>query len=1201
MKKHFTFILFWAFMIYGGLKPNDIFAHEHGSITPFNKSNTKEAPISFIENKGQWDDGSKYRISIPNGLMRLTPKGFIYNFRDAKDLEKANEAMEANGANIQVKGHTYLVNFVGASSNSKFVGQQRQANYSNYFIGNEAKKWASNVGHFQEVLQQDVYSGIDLKLFSEKDKIKYDFIVKKESNPNLIKLAFEGVAPKIQKDGSLKIVTSVNQVIEEAPYSYQIINGREVPVASRYKITDGQVSFEFPNGYNHNYDLIIDPNLIFATYSGGGMGGSNYYYAHSTAYDKQGNTYAAALATSPAWPTTPGAFMANFTSGYIASINKYSVTGANLLYSTYFGASGGATEPNALRVNDNDELVIAGSVNNPTLPVTTGAYQTTLSGGSDIYVAKFNTTGTGLIGSTYIGGSANEASVMGSTAAQTGLGSAGGNPADIAFDDNGNIWISSNSGSSNFPVTANAFQSTLSGSHDAVLVKFNPNLTSVFYSTFYGGSAWDGSIGLDFNKTDNTIGMVGRTSSTNFPVSAGVYQSTYQGGTMDGFAVLFNNATYQRVAATFIGTSGNDAAFKVAFDCGNNMFVSGTTTGSFPVTNTAAQGMVSNGPVYIIKLNQNLTSSIASTRTATSSALPTAMMVDICGNVLVATIRSSAQTGMPLTPDAFDVTPRSFYFAGFKPNFQGLSFGSYYGNTGEHFHTGMSRMDPKGVVYQSVCATTNTFPTTPGSWSPNKQNAGANDLITFKFDFEVINLEATTESGYAGYGNLPHAVRGCKSAFIHYKRGGDTTIPMVLRFNIPQAGPSIGINGTDYQYVYDSLVFNVGESSKSLEIKPLLVPNMPTGQRMVIVEALNPCGCEGLSGPIQNVVRRDTVYIKDSIRSGISQPLPAYCPGTQITITGDVDTGLDFSWTPQEYNNGSLVINPILLTTRDYVLTATQPGAPATCPPHKSTFHALVEQYPVISMSSDTTVCVVDSVPLPVVVSPDTVNYIYNWNPPTGLRAGNIAANYFKLPVGTYTYIFSARTPIANCQTNHKIIIRVRPPFEFTDVLPPSGTQVAYLDEVNMSAQGAYIYTWLPTEKFVDPTMQYPTTLPVTESGYYYVTGIDKYGCKDTAAVYLNVKFPDDPQMPNAFTPNGDGKNDVFSIPNGKYQKLQKFEIYNRWGKRVFYTHNPLNGWDGVDENNGKPCEQGVYMYIITFELPNKEMKTFKGDLTLIR
>src|SRR5690606_20795452 len=413
---------------------------------------------------------------------------------------------------------------------------------------------------------------------------------------------------------------------------------------------------------------------------------------------------------------------------------------------------------------------------------------------------------------------------------------------------------------------------------------------------------------------------------------------------------------------------------------------------------------------------------VAATRTGAYNAtyrkiLPQAMMVDNCGNILITSMaENTAQNGMPLTPDAFETNPRSLYFAAFGPNFSSLEFGTDYGSpspSSEHFHPGVSRMDPRGVVYVVKCTSISTYPTTPGSFAPTKMNGSNLDIISFKFDFEAIGLNATSESGYAGYGSIPHAVRGCKSAYIHYSRNGDTTVPMVLRFNILSGTtPDMAVNGVDYQFVADSLVFNAYERTKSLEIKPLLVPNMPTGSKMVVIESLNPCGCDGAIG---EPIRRDTVYIHDSIRADIEEPLPAYCPGTQISITAQVDPGLDYEWSPAAFNNGSLTINPILHTSRTFSIKVTQQGAPPTCPPVIKEFHALVEQFPVIGMSADTTVCILDSISIPVVVSPDSVNYLYNWSPSTGLRANNLQTNFFKMPPGTYNYLVTVTTPLANC------------------------------------------------------------------------------------------------------------------------------------------------------------------------------------------
>lgn len=1185
--------------------------HDHATIPA-------PSGISFIENKGQWISEAKYKAELPGGALFLTQKGFVYNYQSLKDLERMHEltcgskaATNPDLSKEMINMHAYKVNFVGANAHSSFTSTKKRSTYYNYFLGNDATKWASNVGLFGAVTQADVYNGIDLMVYSnaQGNSIKYDFIVAPNANAAQIKLSFEGVSPVLTAEGDLKIKTSVNEVIEKAPVCYQVIDGKRIEVKGKYELKNGVLSFSFPEGYNQAAALVIDPDLIFNTYSGSTGG---VQYAHATTYDNLGNTYASSASYSGVgWPVTTGAYQTAYIS-YIAGINKYSADGTQLLFSTFFGGSTASGNPMAtsMRVDATNTLYMAGTVSTTTMPVTTNAIQSTLNGSSDLYIMRLSENGTTLLASTYLGGSGLEGSLRGNTTVYAGNADQNNpvNPTDIAFDNVGNVWLTSNSGSANFPTTANALQATNAGSHDAVIVKVNPNLTSIIYGTYLGGTTWDGGIGIEYNQNNNTLGVVGYTNSTNFPTTPGAYHTTNQGG-IDGFALLLNNASYQLMGATYLGTSSTDFATRLAFDCGDNMFVAGRTQGSYPVTNTAAEGLVANGYVFIDKLNATLSGSIASTRTGASDAsiVPCAMMVDICGNILITTqVNNSAQNGMPVTSDAFTTIPKPFYFAAFEPNFTGLAFGSYYGsaNNQDHFHPSVSRIDPKGMIYQSVCsqAPNGNWTTFPSNvWSPNKLNPGSNnDVVTFKFDFQVVGLDAESESGYAGYGNIPHAVRGCKSAFINYTRNGDTTIPMVLRFNIVPPSGTIATNGVDYQYIYDSLYFAAYERHKSLEVKPLLVPNMPTGPKMVVIESLNPCGCDGA---LTDVIRRDTVYILDSIRAGISTPLPAYCPGTQITITGDVDPGLDFTWSPAEFNNNSLVITPTLLTTRDYIITASQPGAPATCPPVSKVFHAYVEQYPIIHMPSDTTVCLnaLDSVAIPVIVSPDSINYLFNWSPATGLRAANLQTNYFKMPTGTYNYAITATTPIAKCSTTHNLTINVRPPFQLTNVLPQSGTMVDYQEEVDMSAQGAEIYTWLPVQEFYDPTLQYATTMPVEAPGTYYVTGVDKYGCRDTVPITLDVRFPYDPIIPNAFSPNGDGKNDLFLIPNGKFQKLHRFEIYNRWGKRVFHTNNPLKGWDGTDIDNGKPCDQSVYTYVITVQLPNSEIKTYKGDVTLIK
>src|SRR5690606_28468218 len=108
------------------------------------------------------------------------------------------------------------------------------------------------------------------KIYSKATSLKYDFIVAEAADPADIRLEFVGVTPQLTPEGKLKIRTSVNEITEQPPYAYQLINGTEQAVPCFYILNSNELSFGFPHGYNPNYPLIIDPELVFTTFSGAG-------------------------------------------------------------------------------------------------------------------------------------------------------------------------------------------------------------------------------------------------------------------------------------------------------------------------------------------------------------------------------------------------------------------------------------------------------------------------------------------------------------------------------------------------------------------------------------------------------------------------------------------------------------------------------------------------------------------------------------------------------------------------------------------------------------------------------------------------------------------------------------------------------------------------------------------------------------------
>lgn len=1162
--------------------------------------------FDFVENKGQWEHDIRFKTDLPSGTLFMTSSGFMYHFVHAKDFEDYQNRLEHQlpPKKDGLRLHAYKVNFVGGNSPEMVTNQgfDKRSYYYNYIMGADPSKWKGHVGVYGKGQMNQIYDGVDVVVYSQgaegqNQELRYDFIVAEGKDADVIKLSFDGVKPTLDKEGNLVIKTSVNKIIDEAPYCFQIIDNEKVEVPSRYVLENGILSFAFPEGYNKSYPLIIDPNLVFATYSGK-MGGATY--AHSTTFDEDGRTYASGLASSATsnWPVTTGAYQVTATGTYNATINAYTPNGSALVYSTYFGAAGGSTEPNTMRVGPDGNLVIAGSTDAFPFPTTTNAYQANPAGGNDIFVSKLSADGSTLLASTLVGGSGNDASLIGLTSANTGLGGAGkGNPIEITFDSVGNVWVGSNSASPNFPVTTNALQGTLGGSHDAVLFQLDPDFTMLMYSTFIGGNGWDGILGLEFDP-DGYLVAVGTTSSTNFPTSAGSLNPNAQGGE-DGFVTRINPITGARMQSTYLGTTSSDIAQRIDFDCSGNVYVAGmSTSGTYPVSSGAHSDP--GGGVFIQKLSSDLSTSIASTVVgATGSVNCAAFMIDYCGQAVVGTIGGSPNNNPGLTNDAWQVNSAPFYFAALSSDLSNLEYGSFYGISGDHYHPSVARLDKNGVFYQSVCNAGAGYPTTPNAFSPVRtpQNS-SNDVITFKFDFDVALVKLEEISGGGGNEHLAHTIRGCKSAFFELKRSRPDTADLVIEYLLSGNAQ----NGVDYAQLSGTAVIPAGDTMTRVEVKPLLVPNMPTGPRQVTMEVLSPCSCDGGR---DNVIAVGTVEILDSLFNEIITPPQAICAGDEIEISAQIDTTLDYYWDPlsliPDPRPLGLSIHPTPSATATYSITVTQPGAPTTCPPHKVSYTVIVDPIPNIVLPfNDKTICInpADSFDIAVYALPEGVDYSYKWTPATGLRNATDRINRFSAAPGTYTFNVEATSPNAGCKGDKDLTIHVAPPFHF-DAIYPQDTVIKYGQEVRLNAVGdAISWVWFPVTYLDEPTLKEPLSRP-KESIVYQVVGMDKLGCRDTGIARIRVIYEPEFFIPTAFSPNGDGLNDVFKVENIHYERIVAFDIYNRLGQLVFTTKNNNNGWDG--RFNGKAAPADTYFYRIKVQMPDGENKTIKGDITLVR
>jgi hypothetical protein len=292
--------------------------------------------------------------------------------------------------------------------------------------------------------------------------------------------------------------------------------------STNFPTTPGSFQTTFGGGNGDAFVTKLNPAgsgpLVYCTY----LGGSSVETGNGIAVDAVGNAYVTGYTNSTNFPTTPGAFQTAFQGGTVdAFVTKLNPAGsAPLVYSTYLGGSG-YDAGNGIAVDAADNAYVTGFAGSTNFPTTAGAFQTAFQGGTgDAFVTKLNPTGSApLVYSTYLGGSGGD----------DGLG--------IAVDAAGNAYVTGQTSSTNFPTTAEAFQTANQGSFDAFVTKLNPaGSAPLVYSTYLGGSGNDVGNGIALDTLPNPNAYVtGLTTSTNFPTTPGVFQTTFGGGNGDAF------------------------------------------------------------------------------------------------------------------------------------------------------------------------------------------------------------------------------------------------------------------------------------------------------------------------------------------------------------------------------------------------------------------------------------------------------------------------------------------------------------------------------------------------------------------------------------------------------------------------------------------------------------------------------------------
>lgn len=743
----------------------------------------------FIENKNQWPDEVHFSARIPGGKMTVGPSSFKYFFLDYAKLEKVHhqahspEPDAASEEDAHVAGHAVFVDFLGANAHAMPQPFGQSDEYYNYFIGGDADHWAWKAYAYDGMLYECFYPGIDLKVYAAGENVKYDFIVAPEGDPSTIRVRYQGAEELFLENGNLHIKTPLAQVTEKAPVAWQLINGEKVEVSCSFRLSGNLLSFDFPDGFDACYELVIDPLLIFSTYSGSTADN----WGSTATPGEHGNLYSAGVTEEGGggnFPATPGAFQTTSGGLYDIGILKYDSLGSTLLYATYLGGSN-SESPHSLVMSDSEELILLGTTSSSDYPTSLNAYSTSFNGGTstahvvqytagaDIVISRLSADGTALLASTYFGGSRNDG-----LNPRTGeLTRNYGDPlrGDIITDPGGNIYVSSVSASADlFTAAPGAEPVYQGGATDGIVFKMDPALTQLLWGTYLGGSGTDAAHTLKLDSQTNVF-AAGGTASADFPVPAGSYQPGY-GGNVDGWIAKIASDGSAILHGTFTGTANYNQIYFLDLNENEEVYVYGQTSGDFPVS----RGVYSNpgSGQFVQKFDHELTtlrfSTVFGAGRGVPDISPTAFLVNDCNNLYMSgwggvvntangywSAQNSSTIGMPTTPDAFQLTTSGsdFYFIVLTDDAKERLYATFLGGTQSRTHVdgGTSRFDKGGIVYHSVCSgcaafnatdpqqATSDFPTTEGAWSRINRSRNCNNAA-FKFDLSSLKARLRTNS-----------------------------------------------------------------------------------------------------------------------------------------------------------------------------------------------------------------------------------------------------------------------------------------------------------------------------------------------------------------------------------------------------------------------------------------------------------------------
>jgi hypothetical protein len=645
-------------------------------------------PLSFETNVGQIDPRVRF-LSRGNGYtLFFTLTGAVLSL--SRPIERSHIGQKRDLRTAQ--SSVLRIELLRANRKSQISGIDELPGKSNYFVGNDPKKWHRNVPTFSKVKYRNVYPGIDLTYYGNQRQLEHDFLVWPGADPDSIVLEFQGTDKlEVDAQGGLVLHTSLGAIRQSRPFVYQNIGGRQRQIACAYVLkSERQVGFQL-EAYDASRPIVIDPVLSYSTY----LGGSGYDNGIGIAVDSAGSAYVTGQTDSSNFPTANAAQSA-IGGGFDAFVTKLNPTGSGLVYSTYVGGSG-QDGPGDITVDASGNAYITGGTTSTNFPITAAFQSTYGGGGADAFVTKLGPTGSNLVYSTYLGGGDYDATRT------------------IAVDAAGNAYVSGDTNSIDFPTIPTAFQTTYAGGQDVVVTKLSATGSGLLYSTYLGDSDIESAYSIAVDASMNAY-VTGYTCSTNFPTTAGAFQTIPQGG-CDAFVTKLNPAgTAPLVYSTYFGGNDFDIGSGIAVDTTGYTYLAGSTNSTiFPTTTGAFQTTYGGGgDAFVAKLNPSGAGPLVYSTYlgGTSPETDFALAVDSAGNAYLTGATESANFPTVNALQAAIGGVRDAFVTKVNPSGSALLYSTYLGGNGDDGGQSIA-LDtlPNPSAYVSGFTSSSNFPT----------------------------------------------------------------------------------------------------------------------------------------------------------------------------------------------------------------------------------------------------------------------------------------------------------------------------------------------------------------------------------------------------------------------------------------------------------------------------------------------------------